>query len=291
MIRIAHISDSHFGTEDPPVRDALRDELLRAAPDLVVLTGDVTQRARRGQFRAARAFLDSLAPLPILALPGNHDLPLFDLFTRFTAPYRYFRRYVGDTLAPCWQGGEVAVVGVNSTRVLRHKHGSLPPALVDEVARRLDRLDAAFKLVALHHPLAVVDPHDRRNRVRGADRALEAWVEAGADLFLAGHIHLPYCVAVGSLKRRALVVQAGTSVSTRRRDGRPNSYNLMQLDGAAERRVRIEERDHDRRGGHFVLHAAHEAVCGDGGWSVLAGAAAAGRAPAGESGPTPAVER
>jgi len=272
-MRIAHISDPHFGTEDPPVRDALRDELLREAPDLVVLTGDVTQRARQSQFRAARAFLDSLAPLPVFALPGNHDLPLFDLVTRFTEPYRYYRRHICATLAPFWLEDGVAVVGVNSTRALRHKHGQLSPALIEQVARRLDRLDATFKVVALHHPLAIVAASDRRNRARGADEAIAAWVEAGADLFLGGHIHLPYCVAVGTIARRALVVQAGTSMSTRRRDGRPNSYNLLRFDAVDRRSLRIEERDHDGRNGRFAMQVAHEAVRGDRGWALLPGAA------------------
>ncbi|CAI06426.1 DNA repair exonuclease [Aromatoleum aromaticum EbN1] len=276
-MRLAHISDPHFGTEEAPVRDALREDLLREAPDLVVLTGDITQRARQAQFRAARAFLDSLAPLPVLTLPGNHDLPLFDLFTRFTAPYRHYRRHICASLSPLWRGRRVAVVGVNSTRMLRHKHGELPAPLVEQVARQLAALGESFKVVALHHPLEIIEPSDRRNRVRGADAALAAWIAAGADLFLGGHIHLPYCVATGDGSRDALVLQAGTSMSTRRRNGRPNSYNLVRfvpiaLRGAGEaglRRIEIEERDHDARIGRFTIVTCREAVCTGSGWSLL----------------------
>ena len=275
-MRLAHISDPHFGTEDAPICDALRADLLREAPDLVVLTGDITQRARQAQFRAARAFLDSLAPLPVLALPGNHDLPLFDLVTRFTEPYRYYRRHICTSLSPLWQGRRVAVVGVNSTRMLRHKHGELPAPLVEQVACQLAALGEAFKVVALHHPLEIIEPSDRRNRVRGADAALAAWIAAGADLFLGGHIHLPYCVATGKGPREALVLQAGTSMSTRRRNGRPNSYNLVRFapiePGASRtgvRRIEIEERDHDARIGRFTIVMRREAVCTGSGWSLL----------------------
>lgn len=257
-MRLAHISDPHFGTEDAAVCEALREDLLQEAPDLVVLTGDITQRARQAQFRAARAFIDSLAPLPVLALPGNHDLPLFDLWTRLRAPYGNYRRHISATLAPAWHGAQVAVLGVNSTRVLRHKHGELPQALVRKVAREIAALAAPFKVVALHHPLAVIEESDRRNRARGADQALAAWIAAGADLFLGGHIHLPYCVRVAHAARHAVVLQAGTAVSTRLR-GTPNSYNLVCFEADRGRRMHIQRRDHDAQGARFTPHSLWEA--------------------------------
>lgn len=266
MTCLAHISDPHFGTEDAPVCAALRASLVAAAPDLVVLSGDITQRARPAQFRAAWDFVASLAPLPVLALPGNHDLPLFDLLTRFTDPYREFRRSFGVERAPQWQGADTVVIGVDSTRVLRHKHGALPPARVADVAQRLVAADAAFRVVALHHPLAVVTASDRRNRLRNADAALAAWTAAGADLFLGGHIHLPYCVGVGREPCRAVLLQAGTAVSTRRRGGQPNSYHLVQLAAGAARAMRIEQRDYDEAIGGFVAARTWQAVRGAVGW-------------------------
>lgn len=236
-----------------------------------MLSGDITQRARSAQFRAARAFIDSLRPLPVLALPGNHDLPLFDLPARLLAPYGEYRRYICGDLAPWWLGDEVAVVGVNSTRVLRHKHGVITPAVVDAVARRLGRFSAAsFRVVALHHPLAIVDSDDRRNRVRGADAALAAWTAAGADLFLGGHIHLPYCVPAGPEASRAVALQAGTAVSTRRRGGRPNSYHLVRLDGTAGRRIDVEQLDYTGAEGFRTCRRWH-ADFGAAGWSLHAG--------------------
>lgn len=267
-MRLAHISDPHFGTEDPSVCSALQEDLLTQCPDLIVLTGDITQRARASQFRSARAFLNGLAPLPVLALPGNHDIPLFDLFTRLIAPYSRFRRYIDPSPTPIWLGTDLAVVGVNSTRVLRHKHGSLPPEVIEEVTRELMQLRQRFKVVSLHHPLAVVCEKDHRNRVRNADEAIAQWAEAGADLFLGGHIHLPYCVAVGSDRKRAVVLQAGTSVSTRLRGGRPNSYNLIRLESNGIRQMCIEQRDHDFASGRFVPSLVTAATCTADGWKL-----------------------
>lgn len=270
MSLLAHISDTHFGTEDPPVCAALRASLLAAAPDLVVLSGDVTQRARRAQFRAARAFIDSLAPLTVMALPGNHDLPLFDWAARLLVPFGEYRRAIAHQLAPTRTAAGFAVVGVNSTRLLRHKHGALPADVVEGVAQRLAALAApAFRVVALHHPLEIVADADRRNRVRGAEAALAAWTAAGADLFLGGHIHLPYCVPAGPAAARAVALQAGTAVSTRRRGGRPNSYHLVRFGTEGGRSMAIEQLDYLGAQGFRPLRR-WRADFGDGGWSLHA---------------------
>jgi len=269
VTRIAHISDTHFGMEDVPVCAALVNDLLREAPDLIVLTGDITQRARRAEFRAAGAFLCSLAPIPILALPGNHDLPLFDLLTRFIKPYRYYKQYIDPVLAPLWQGDEVAVLGVNSTRVLRHKHGFLPANIVQSVAQRLAELPQPFKVVALHHPLAVITSDDRNNRVRAAEEALDAWISAGADLFLGGHIHLPYCIPASATSRQVVILQAGTAVSTRRRSGQPNSFNLVCFEMNGGRRMLIEQRDYDLSAGIFVSRRVWKATSSADGWVLF----------------------
>lgn len=274
MTCIAHISDTHFGAEDAPVCAALRRALLHAAPDLVVLTGDITQRARRAQFCAARAFLDSLAPLPVLALPGNHDLPLFDIFTRLTRPYGRYQRHICAELAPVWQGQATAVIGVNSTRMLRHKNGELPAQLVQQVAAQLAGLAQAFKVVALHHPLAVIEGGDECNRARGADAALAEWIGAGADLILGGHIHLPYCITAGPTAQKAVVLQAGTAVSTRRRGGQANSFNLVRFDARGSRRMIIEQRDYDVHADAFACASVRQAVSSAAGWDLDFGPAA-----------------
>lgn len=273
MTTLVQLSDPHFGTVNERVRVALVEDLHRHPFDLLVVTGDVSQRARRRQLAEAGAFFESLAPRSRLVVPGNHDLPLFDLVTRFTDAYRYFRRYVSAELEPFCCNPTVAVLGVNSTRVARHKNGVVSDEQMREYADRIAGLTQPFKLVALHHPMVVTLPEDESNRVRGAEQALERWISAGADLFLGGHIHLPYCVtATTAAGRSALVLQAGTAVSTRCRAGAPNSYNrvIFELDGDA-RRMRIERRDYDRISRGFYLREAHEAVATEAGWSLKDG--------------------
>jgi len=269
---VAHISDPHFGTVDVTVRDALLRALREDDVDLVVLTGDITQRARSRQFREAREFLDALSPKPWIAIPGNHDIPLFDIFTRAFHPYRLFQRFISQELEPIVVGEGFAIVCFNATRRTRHKNGVLSERAVTNSACRLSRLSAPFKVVATHQPLAVTLETEVHNRALGADTALRHWIDAGADLFIGGHIHLPYCMTVqppgGS--RAAVVLQAGTSVSLRVRHGVPNSYNRLvfaQTIGS-ERRMRLERCDYDAATRNFTTTHAYEAISGPTGWTL-----------------------
>lgn len=271
MTRIAHLSDPHFGTVESIVKEALLADLREHPVDLILLTGDITQRARSGQFREARAFLDALAPVPWLTFPGNHDIPLYDVVTRFTDPYRLFNRYLSAELEPSFENDLLAVICVNATRATRHKHGELSEGQIERTAARLEHLPQPFKVVALHQPLAVTLPRDENNLIRGARRALDRWVPAGADLFLGGHIHLPYCVAVQGAghPRTAIVLQAGTALSNRIRFGVPNSYNRICLERTdAVRRMRLERRDFDEATQTFSLHQVHVAVPDGAGWRL-----------------------
>lgn len=269
---IAHVSDSHFGTVEPSVREALCADLRAQPYEVLVFTGDLTQRARRGQFEAARDFLARLEPTPHIVVPGNHDIPLYDVLTRLTRPYAGFRSRIQADLEPYWAGSLATITGVNSTSPRRHKNGVLSRAKIAAVARRIAAGDRPFRVVALHHPLLVTLPVDSANRPDGADRALRAWTDSGADLFLSGHIHLPYCLAsehtVGG--RNALVVNAGTGLSTRVRHGAPNSYNRIRLARDAHgRTIRIERRDHDPAAGCFRTHSVRIARDQGVGWVVV----------------------
>lgn len=271
MRTIAHLSDPHFGTVDETVREALLRDLHTRPVDLVVLTGDITQRARSWQFRAARAFLDALPQVPKLAIPGNHDIPLFDLLTRFTRPYRLHQRYIADNLEPAYQDAEIAVLCVNATRATRHKNGVLSSTQIKEMAERLSALSQPFRIVAIHQPLAAVVPSDVSNLARGAVQALDEWIPAGADLFLGGHIHLPYCVGVRSnySERGAIVLQAGTSLSTRIRHGIPNSYNRITFTRANGQREMIVVRvDFDTSSKAFRDERTYDIVERDDGWEL-----------------------
>lgn len=228
MSVLLQISDTHFGTEQAAVVEALGSLAHAQRPDVVVLSGDITQRARPAQFRAARAFVDRLGA-PVLAVPGNHDIPLFDLWARLRHPYARYSAAFGTDLEPVHQSPELLVVGVNTTRPWRHKDGEVSALQIDRVARLLEHADPAqLRVVVVHQPMAVTRAEDEPNRLRGHAAALQAWAEAGADLVIGGHIHLPYVMPLQGLARPLWVVQAGTAVSSRVREGVPNSVNLLR---------------------------------------------------------------
>jgi 3',5'-cyclic AMP phosphodiesterase CpdA len=265
-LRIAHLSDPHFGTAVPAVRDALVAELRADPPDLILLTGDITQRARRVQFAEAKAFLDALPAVPRLCLPGNHDLPLFDVLTRAVKPYHYYRQFISHELEPHYLDDRIAVVCVDATSRFRHKDGAITQRQIERAAAQLQQWRRPFRLVATHQPLAALVASDRANVAHGAAPALDRWISAGADLFLGGHIHLPYCLEIATTDHRdsSVLLQAGTCLSRRIRNGIPNSYNLVTLQRAGgERRMVIERRDYDVASGHFAVTRRNEA------WSMM----------------------
>lgn len=235
---LLHLSDPHFGTEQAPVVDALLRLAREHRPELAVLSGDVTQRARTAQFRAARDFVDRLGVRPTLVLPGNHDIPLYNVAARAFSPYAGYLRSFGPDLEPVVDTPRWLVIGVNTTRPRRHKDGEVSADQVERVAARLAQArEGQLRLVVVHQPVAVTDPHDLENLLHGRAGALARWSQAGADLVLGGHIHLPYVLPLHDrmpgLARRVWAVQAGTALSSRVRDGVPNSVNLIRWhDGA-----------------------------------------------------------
>lgn len=234
MRTLVHLSDLHFGRVDERILEPLRMKLHALAPHLVVVSGDLTQRARASQFRAARAFLDTL-PQPILTVPGNHDVPLYNVPMRFLAPLRNYRRFVNEEVEPAFFDEEMAVVGINTARSLTFKGGRINAAQAERVRERLCHLpDAVAKIVVTHHPFDAPPDSDEPGQVVGRARmALERLAGCGADLMLAGHMHEAHVGAIGERYRvagiSALVVQAGTATSTRTRES-ANSFNVLRLD-------------------------------------------------------------
>lgn len=257
MSVLLHLSDPHFGTELAPVVEALVDFTRSLRPDLVVLSGDITQRARRSQFVAARRFVDRLAR-PCLAVPGNHDIALFDPVARLLRPYAAHLQAFGPRLEPVHDGDDCLVLGLNTTRVYRHKNGEVSAQQIDRVAARLQQARAAqLRVVVVHQPVAVLRDEDRPNLLRGHERALRRWAAAGCDLVLGGHIHLPYVVPLRGLDRALWAVQAGTAVSARVRDGVPNSVNVLRWGGVRGTPCLIERWDFGASG--FVRRSVTEA--------------------------------
>ncbi|CAN5918994.1 metallophosphoesterase family protein [soil metagenome] len=268
-IVLLQISDPHFGTEQPRVVHAL-EQLARAhTPGLVVLSGDITQRATRAQFRAAQSFVARLGAPAVLSIPGNHDIPLFALGTRLFDPYGRYREAFGTALEPVFESADCLAIAVNTTRWYRHEDGEVSATQIERVAERLARATPRqLRVAVVHQPVAVTLPQDLSNRLHGRDAAVARWSAAGADLVLGGHIHLPFVMPLhetfADCVRALWAVQAGTALSTRVRSGAPNSVNLIRYEAlGATRDCTVERWDCDAGADRFERVAEHRLPLAD----------------------------
>lgn len=235
MSVLLQISDLHFGTEQPAVMAALTRFTRELAPAALVLSGDLTQRARRSQFRAARRFVDELAVPLRLVLPGNHDVPLFNPIARIFSPFGNYLREFGPHLESVLETPDMLLIGVNTTMPRWHKDGRVSPQQVARAALRLaEAPPRALRMVVVHQPVHVPRLSEQKNLLVGREVAVQRWATAGADLILGGHIHLPFVRPLRErypdLSREVWAVQAGTAVSTRIRADAPNSVSVIRFD-------------------------------------------------------------
>ena len=246
MRTLVHLSDLHFGRVNPVVVDALRETVRQLEPDLVAVSGDFTQRARARQFTEARAFLESL-PRPQLIVPGNHDVPLHNVFARFFNPLGGYRHHMTDELRPSYIDPEIAVIGTDTTRSftigaggIRRRELRRIRELITNARLRAPRFGEAgsgpVTILVAHHPFD--EPHVGAafGRARPGVEAVEQLAADGIDVFLTGHLHVTFA---GPTARRyriggrsAIVVEAGTATSTRVR-GEPNAFNVLRIDRQA----------------------------------------------------------
>jgi 3',5'-cyclic AMP phosphodiesterase CpdA len=233
MRTLVHLSDIHFGSIDPrttaPVIRAVRD----AAPDLVVVSGDLTQRATASQFSEAQRFLAQL-PFPRLIVPGNHDIPLFNLIARFLRPLHNYRLYIDQNTEPFYEDGEIAVVGINTARSLAFKNGRINFRQITRVREKFCRIEKKlFKILVTHHPLNLPRDWPVRKAAGRARIAMESLASCGADLLLAGHYHFSHtgsAIAGYPIPGfNALFVHGGTATSSRVR-GEPNVFNIIHIE-------------------------------------------------------------
>ena len=232
MRTIAHLSDLHFGRHDPAKAEALRERLVQSRPDIVAVSGDFTQRAREREFQAARRFLD-LLPQPKLVVPGNHDVPLFNLFKRWRKAFRGYDHHIAPVNVPdgFYADGEIALLGINTARRLTWKNGRISYAQMECIQDTLRPLpDAVWKILVTHHPLAFTGDESVTLAGRAAP-ALHVIDKARVHVLLSGHHHRAVSGAVDAElfpSAALLVVHAGTAISTRTRGAHGNSYNLIQ---------------------------------------------------------------
>jgi 3',5'-cyclic AMP phosphodiesterase CpdA len=231
---LVHLSDLHFGRIDPRILPSLLAAVAAAEPDLVVISGDFTQRARVREFKDAACFLAKL-PQPQLLVPGNHDVPLYDLVRRWLAPLHRYRRYITDDLAPFYADGEIAVLGINTARALTFKNGRINQAQLASITERLATCGPhVTRIVVTHHPFCRPDPVLGATPVHSvvgrAHLAIASFLQARVDMILSGHLHLSHVgrTAQHYQGRAALLIQAGTATSTRQR-GEVNAFNIVRI--------------------------------------------------------------
>jgi len=275
MPRLIHLSDLHFGAHDPRLVEAVETRIDEEEPDLVVISGDFTQRARTEQFKEACSFLERLkhAGHEVLGVPGNHDVPLYDVLRRFLSPLTRYRRYIDETLCPYHEIDGAAVLGINTARSLTFKDGRISHEQMHFIRHTFARKKDVPRILVTHHPLFALPVGDGPTLGdpvgRQAD-ALDAIAEAGVDLLLAGHVHRASAHSAADLATRAggaLVIQAGTATSTRLRD-EEQSFNRIDIAGDRvtltvqswkdDGFVSGDEQTYAREGGHWRL--AHRPV-------------------------------
>ena len=270
MTRLVHLSDLHFGAHDDRLVEAVEAEVDDLKPDLVVISGDFTQRARTEQFREACGFLERLRERghEVLGVPGNHDVPLYDVLRRFLSPLARYRRFIDESLCPFIELPGVAVLGINTARSLTFKDGRISKDQVDFIRETFSRGDSdAVRVLVTHHPLFAIPVGEGMERAVGRQElALDAIEEAGVDLLLAGHAHHASAHSASDLVTRAgsaLVIQAGTATSTRLRE-QDQSFNLIDI---ADGKVALTVNSWD--GAAFRAGEAQPYKYQDGRWCIL----------------------
>lgn len=235
MRTLLHLSDLHFGRVDKSLLKPLQSFAEALAPQLVVVSGDLTQRARRIEFEQAKRFLDGL-PAPQLVVPGNHDVPLHNVFSRFMSPRKKYRRLISDDLQPVYADEEIGVIGIDTSRSLTFKNGRINADQTLRLRAAFDAMPAhLIRVVVSHHPFDLPESYEASDLVGRGKQAMSVFAECGVDMLLAGHLHASHAGNTSGrypeLDHGAVVVQAGTATSTRGR-GEANSFNVIEIEPA-----------------------------------------------------------
>jgi len=237
MATIAHLSDVHFGANDPKIVDASEAWLVAHRPDLVIISGDFTQRARVEQFQAASTWLNKLRAdgFQLLVVPGNHDIPLYDVARRFARPLERYKRYISNDLCPWFENDHLAVLGINTARSLTIKDGRINRDQMKIIRERFSKVEPhKTRILVTHHPLYAMPIGEGGELSEAVGRhrdAAKAVCEAGVHIALAGHFHRTYAESARKMvdkAGRALVIQAGTATSVRLRNNELQSFNWIE---------------------------------------------------------------
>jgi 3',5'-cyclic AMP phosphodiesterase CpdA len=238
IFRIAHLSDLHFGTEIFKICDSLKTILCEIRPEITVISGDITQRARANQFTLAKEFLN-LLPGQKIAIPGNHDIPLFNPISRFIFPYSNYTKAFGPRSSKLVYKN-VLFLGLDATTPYLHTRGILKPEQVEVQLQELrESYPASTHLLCaiIHQPILVPHEKHKKDQLINTDNLLPIFKKFQVDLILSGHIHLPYCTTTQIDKSTSniknwdfIFLGAGTAVSYRTRENIPNSFYILDFD-------------------------------------------------------------
>ena len=252
---LAHLSDIHFGRiAYPEIVDGLVEEVNGGHVDLVIISGDLTQRALPSQYRAARKMIDAFT-VPTLVVPGNHDVyAWWRPASRMVQPLRRYRKYITDDLLPTFEEDGIAVLGINSAYGRTVKGGRIGSEARARITSFFgEQPDGTFKVLVVHHHLIQIQALGLHDIARKALLTLEQAAQVGVDLILCGHLHISHVepVELDQWEHRLVIASAGTATSNR---GRPphhatNFYNRIQVEADA---FTIEERRYDPEQHRFV---------------------------------------
>lgn len=266
MRTIIHVSDLHFGRVDKFLLKPLIAYAEAMNPDVVVVSGDLTQRAKSAEFIEARAFLDAL-PARKIVVPGNHDVPLFNVFARFIHKLAKYQRYITNDLEPFHGDDEIAVLGMNTARSFTLKDGRLGKEQIQRIEAKMGPIDEAVtKILVTHHPFDFPAHSHHKEVVGRADRAMAAIARCGVHLILSGHLHVSHighaATRFKASGRSTLIIQAGTATSIRNR-GEPNAFNVIRIAG---RQLSVDEVSWDPPAGTFITRATERFTRAADGW-------------------------
>jgi 3',5'-cyclic AMP phosphodiesterase CpdA len=253
---IAHLSDMHFGRVDERVALKLAEDVEASQPDLLVISGDLTQRARRQEFEEANRFIGRFS-CPLLVVPGNHDLPRLNLLTPWRRSLAKYRAHIGADLDPFYKDDEIAVAGINTSRKTTFKGGRINSEQVRRACERFQSVsENHVRIVVTHHPFEIPSGHSSRDIVGRARAAITEFAKCRIDVFMAGHLHATTFTCSSSRYKiagySALMVNGGTACSWRTRR-EMNSWNLLRV---SREQISVEQRvwhDEEQRFGAGIL--------------------------------------
>ncbi len=231
-MKLVHLSDLHFGTENVRIIEKLQCTIDATNPDLVVVSGDFTQIASSKEFSIAQEFLNGLKA-KVFCVPGNHDIPRFHLWERLTNPYKKYKIYIHDDLRPVCEFNDVIIAGINTARrVLPHwnwANGAISQAQLEHLRQVYKDSPAQRRICVFHHPIQTSLNSPMNTVVFGAKNALQALNNMKVDLVLTGHVHHASVTTLGDIDHKTVYVSASTAISSRLRQ-QENGFNVIAIE-------------------------------------------------------------